>query len=665
MTRLLLATFTAPLWAFAVSPSDSDPGVVSGRVYDAETGVGLEGVVVRAPVGGESKTDADGYYWLPDVATGVHVEIQCGPVEGYAYNYKTSCNAVALQDGEALEGVDFALARGRVVSGYVVDPSGQPVAGAKVHVRSPSICPPTSTARDGSFAIRGLPPWSTFSFDVEAPGLLADGMEYEMPEADLEHLVVKLVSESSIHGVVIDQSGNPLPGARIEYVRRMGRGTHSYPSIAAGEHGVFSLSGLLPANYEFFVEANGGRKQRLNRITLEPGESRHDVVLMYDPDSGLTISGRVTDSTGRPIKGVSMAIIGETMQTRASTNANGEYVAYDLDAGRYGLTYLELRGQAFDISREAEAGETGVDFVLSPRMPEEVAENPLRGRIVDARTGLPITSAWYQLRRGTYGRTVPDAEWAPHAGYFQTFDPAHMRETHDQDGRFEIKTYSAGDHSLYIAARGYAAHIGAVSAPQDDLIVALEPECRVEGRVVDPFGQPVPGAHILRGGVNWYSVIGPADDPLARSDREGRFSIGNLSEGVTILSAWHEDWGSAVESVETNPESPTQVTIAMPETGELVGKVSLDGAPISDISLNIYDAHSEAVAYAGIGKRRVRPDGSYHFPLLLPGDYRVVLGLDLPRRDAAPILRAERVFSISAGEQTVVDVEFSSAQAEQ
>ena len=58
----------------------------------------------------------------------------------------------------------------------------------------------------------------------------------------------------SIHGIVIDEEGNPLPGATITVSGPALMGTKSY---VTGNEGKFRFVALLPGVYEVMVEMPG------------------------------------------------------------------------------------------------------------------------------------------------------------------------------------------------------------------------------------------------------------------------------------------------------------------------------------------------------------------------------------------------------------------------
>lgn len=146
--RAMLLTMTA-LCLLAVSvhaqsdPAKTAPATVTGRVMDGKRP--LAGVSVRLYPNGpgmrfeglpSAKTDAEGRYRLSGVAPGAYRVVTIAPahVPTGAGDEAMMGRALTINPGETIEGVDFHLARGGVITGRVTDSGNRPVIGEMVQI---------------------------------------------------------------------------------------------------------------------------------------------------------------------------------------------------------------------------------------------------------------------------------------------------------------------------------------------------------------------------------------------------------------------------------------------------------------------------------------------------------------------------------------------------
>lgn len=656
--RLHLLTATA-WWMLAVSALAQDSGVISGRVYDAETERGLSGVAVRLGGSVRTTTDADGYYWLTGLAEG-RIWIECEGAAGYALKTTDILKSVVLKDGAGLDGIDFPLERGVAVSGRLVNHLGVPVSGAEVAARWPGPQIESISKGDGSFVLEGLAPWTEFNIMVAAPGLVADKLQYQVAGSGLVGLVVQLYRAATIRGVLMDKNGLPLREIQVNY----GRPGHSLPPVTTDSFGRFELDLLMPGEYVLSTTVGVGREQILFRGPIEEGQLLDNLRLIYDPYAGLSISGRVLDSGGNGLAEVAMAVIGATMQTRATTDEEGYFAAYDLEEGRYELTYLEHGGQLYTTGVRAMAGDENVEIVLTLRPPivPIVSSGPIHLRVVDASTNHPVMSFEYVLQRGVYDDIDP--YWrGPNGeqlvGFYDSIGSSSWDSVHHPEGSVEIPTYATGDHSLALRAKGYAEILIAVVAPDDDLVIHLEPEATVEGVVRTPTGNALPGALIFVGDADWpYPTMAPTRDHRARSDADGSFRVGGLGGPDATLTAWHEDWGSETMTVAVSANQTARADLTLRSVGTLTGYVYLDGQTIRDTLIRVRRIGSEQLEYAGAGDACMDDGDRFVLKRLAPGEVEIIVKLDLYDRQLVPKLEASQIVRIGPGLETAINFVF-------
>jgi len=133
-------------------------GSISGVVTDSVTGLPISGAMVSAGCGHMATTGSDGSYTIVNLAAGNYTvkASKCG-----AYVMKQYPTPVHVDDGQAVTGIDFALAPmgggggDGSISGTVYDKSNNaPIAGAKVTAGG---CHSSAiTGSDGTYTITDL-----------------------------------------------------------------------------------------------------------------------------------------------------------------------------------------------------------------------------------------------------------------------------------------------------------------------------------------------------------------------------------------------------------------------------------------------------------------------------------------------------------------------------
>lgn len=139
-----LCAALSPVRAFAQAQRAEAPATVVGRVTDGEHGLaGVAVVLVSSEqmalprTVAHAKTDAEGGYRITGVPPGRYKIIPFSPtyiVQGLTmYEYPPG-KPLNLSAGESVEGIDFRLERGGVITGRVTDADGNPVIGEQVSV---------------------------------------------------------------------------------------------------------------------------------------------------------------------------------------------------------------------------------------------------------------------------------------------------------------------------------------------------------------------------------------------------------------------------------------------------------------------------------------------------------------------------------------------------
>lgn len=367
---------------------------------------------------------------------------------------------------------------------------------------------------------------------------------------------IALTPASAIEGVVTDESGRPIAGARVTTspgggrldrieIRIGGRGPAG-PTATTAQDGRFRLAPVDARQpWRLEARATGFARAQKDAPALRPRETARDVRLVLP--RGTNVRGRVRDDQGRAIAGVvatlaparpaagpGMMVIAGPRADRdaalgATSSADGTFVIEGAADGRYELS-LTRRGYAGRTIEglEIEGGaplETG-DHVLAPG-------ESIEGFVQDER-GVPIEgAAVYRQKAG--GFSLP---MLPGLGS----EPAAA--TTGPDGWFAIHDLAAGDKlSLSISADGYVqGRVPPLEVPHPEpLQVTLEPASAVRGRVLGADGSPLADARVeltrTTGGTAGGASLVMRIATDTETDANGAFSFENVVPGEIELSA--------------------------------------------------------------------------------------------------------------------------------
>ena len=305
LTLLLFAVMLIALDAQAQSERKQitePPGSISGRVtLDGKPAPGVkvsafkdsrhsQGELVTS-----AKTDQHGQFQLTGLPSDRYHIVVLAPA--YVLPESTAgerpLSAVPLAEGETIEGLDFKLIRGGVITGRVTDEGGQPLTREVVEVfqlfpgggKRPMVYflrmngYDFSTDDRGIYRIFGLPPGryvvsagqeigqggsrlgtSTYRPQTFYPGVTDESKAGVVEVAagseatGIDIAIGRPVRTYSASGRVIDAStGKPVPNAELgygtTYESNGGSGSSFSRGLIADAKGNFRLDGLLPGNF--------------------------------------------------------------------------------------------------------------------------------------------------------------------------------------------------------------------------------------------------------------------------------------------------------------------------------------------------------------------------------------------------------------------------------
>ncbi|MBX7185685.1 MAG: carboxypeptidase-like regulatory domain-containing protein [Vicinamibacteria bacterium] len=465
------------------------------------------------------------------------------------------------------------LEPGIAVSGEVLDAaSGSPLAGASLRAADWDVSPfdeadpdfsvarTTSDAR-GRFTLQGVSAGGRPIIRATARGFASETATL----SGSQPVRFRLMPGHDLRGTVTDRAGRPVPKAALSL-----RSPSSNLTARSAANGRFDVPGLKEQPYDAVVIAEGFAP--LIRNGLGPEVSTWPVIL----DKASSVTGRMVDEDGKPLKGVVRLKSHEGTPTpaafgRLATSQVGADGLFRISALRPGSNVILLAGAGYPaFEKVIEVDHAGEAVALGDVAFDGGAT--IRGRVVERDdVGVPAARI-----AAIPSRRVDGA------------DPLFAEA--DAEGRFVMRGLKDQAYDLQVMAAGFAQFHTSLSPSADEQIVVLKRALKVTGRVVDPEGVPVARVQVS---------VQRGDDRRsfrnATSAADGRFTLELGEAGETTLTA-------AVESFE-----------------RLTRKVQVDGdADIGDLALSrglrlrgvVVDGKGSAIAGA-----RVENQSTRQFPM--------------------------------------------------
>jgi hypothetical protein len=396
---------------------------------------------------------------------------------------------------------------------------------------------------------------------------------------------------------VLKRTRQPVEGVEATVIPAHDSVRRSLEALAArrgvsGADGRVVVSGLARGAYRVEVATPWGQPYQLE-ATLEPGADGEQLIIVAPPAS---LGGVVVDAEGAGVPGLEVAVVSADHFEGAGLDAREEREGWPglvqratTDAvGRFDLGAVAAnRPLAVLVRRDGEIMATETTQVAEGQRRDDLevrltAERPLRVTVTDPE-GLPLEGALVRLG----GRL-------PRTGRGQRTRLEGAAARTGPDGIAALRSLERVHQWVWAELRGYDSDFARLEMEEDALVLVLEPEPRIEGLVLDPFGAAVPGVYV--------HAERPGQDDRRRgprggasTDADGRFSFthpgsrGGELEPLTV--AVRERGWRSVEEAEVAPGAgPVILRVARelpPEPGTLRGQVVLlgSGAPVPGLEV--------------------------------------------------------------------------------
>jgi hypothetical protein len=578
-----------------------------------------DGSIGRWNWGPKDVTDAEGRFEILGLSSDLYHPL--------AYHPETAFRIlpeVRIEESDVLLG-EVRLTSGLRVSGRLVNDDGEPLEG-EIRIESIDgegtpyfLFDRTRGLSDasGSFALGNLGP-GEYAVLAQPDGFPPERVDVSLEDGDVD--VGDIVFEDGlvIAGVVLDEAGSPVEGARVTASRDSDLEARLFgvePDGAAsetGSDGSFRLRGLDEGIYALFAGALGYKGGR--NVTVEAGAM--DVVVTLKRAGA--IAGAVVAGNGEPV--LTFHVLTDTgdrssreRRRSVSSTADGRFLVEDLSPGEYALT----------VSAE------GLKPGKVSRISVTVGETTDVGTIVLG-------------RGGRIQGTVLDPEGGPVAGASVTGFPASFETvaTSDARGRFELSGLEEGVIDLRVSHPDYAdAFVRDVELRSErepaEVRVELGRGGAIEGLVRDRDGAPLPGRTLdleRRFDGNETFVTGP----------DGSFRFPRLPAGLHRVRLLSQDPKVAIQLQERRvevKEGETTRVVFESHPIWISGYVTKGGVPVAQAHVAFRPAgasggggysfvsHPHGLQVSGpLGLNALtRHDGFYELYVDGPGEYRTEL----------------------------------------
>lgn len=435
---------------------------------------------------------------------------------------------------------------------------------------------------------------------------------------------------SSIRGCVRDAQGGPIAKAVVKAGLTTMDGGFKYASLTTetDANGIYSFANL--PSWSVTLTVSGAGYNTLRRKSIALSDNQHLTGIDFVLTSSLSISGLVTDESGKPLQGVTIGAKPEGEKDTPSPLVAQAWVdARSGDDGRYtltsfgeGLYTLETRSKYYipEKATKVAAGSKDVNFTLR-------GGGGIRGNVTDKVSGQAVAEA----------RVSATPE--------KTASRGAAAKT-DASGAYEILSLDTGPYEITVKATGYMDDRRSgiqVRAGEEATVVdvPLIPNPRIRGTVTLEGGAPAAGARIrlIPGGDSLFSSLAISmsegfGSPAATSDAQGRYEItkGDAGKKYKVMASLSGYIPAASESFQlVSGRDQNGVDLILKKGLAISGVVTDEQrTPISGATVKAKeDRKSSSVSIAAVsvggGRASAKTDAEGHFILegIGPGTYHI------------------------------------------
>jgi len=446
-----------------------------------------------------------------------------------------------------------------------------------------------------------------------------------------------------IAGLVTDESGKPIAGARVEW------GYYDDPPekrqrTTTNERGEYRLAvDKFGVGFRLGVSAKG--KAPTWQVYWPPWSHPSEPVRDEDAvpperadfqlEPPCWIAGVVVDAKGKPIKGAKIeaqtAVEGfyssfSSPSSPSPIPGDGPFETVTDREGRFRLDGLPSNQVQLSVGapyRHVNDRNYVVNHQCRIAMSGSGRRGVIRARVLHAETGKPVQD--FKVAR--------------------RYDP-NQRPFNSRDGRFtwDGKFTEGKRYSMQVYAKGYApAVVGIPAVPPDsenETTIDLSPSEPLVGGLFDAdTGRPMAGVSIMYGVVGdtryfeWSDLANYIDGHHGLSlvqravvGSDGKFwfgeAKGNEQGTLFVMAPGYERLILKPEERQIDPDSG-QLRIALHREASISGAFLKDGRPQAGVEVAVWKKHARGELEEFLEGAETDSDGTYRFGNLAPGTYNV------------------------------------------
>jgi hypothetical protein len=438
------------------------------------------------------------------------------------------------------------------IGGNVVDTNDNPISGAELSIyrfwtgndgnpnrkgeQASFSTQNQTTDAQGHWQARGLPSelLDHIGFGVKHPDFIGTNITVganstaEKQLRDGTHRIV-LQRGLEVLGRVLDQSENPVAGAKVWSGRKYYRDRQETVSDAQGR---FSFHSVTGGEVLFSVMAKG-LSAASKTVNVQQGMGE----VLFRLGAGNIVRAHVQDESGQPVANARVGLEGKPGGDAYELTGNTD------EQGDFTWDSAPNEPMSFYIFHDGFESKRGVK--LSPNQDNTVTMRRARqvqGQVLDATTEQPVTK--FTLRTG---EASPDGS--------NLYGIIRYHELAAADGKFSLSIEEESDNAIAAYADGYADLVQQMPEAQNgtvQMVLRLKPSAGISGVVLAPDGTPAAGVtvactvedppghiQLANGRLRSYDE----HSRLATTDANGQFQISSVPDDGIVVAAGDPGFG--------------------------------------------------------------------------------------------------------------------------
>ncbi len=523
------------------------PSYIAGQIRDAQLGTGVEGakiILERFKPFGEDVITLDGSLFTTQSTKTGDFRINKLYADGF-YDIRVehpdfTASAMKLVPA-GTENLIISISRGSTISGKACLIDRQDIPGVSVGiniqtvVKGTTITEHTVSDNTGQFSFTKLPFGNYKMWIDEKPYACVEipTITCEANKPSVDNIQIDVYQICPVSGSVTSaEDGMPIGNAQVHINSIFGKdhqrsmkftattsklGTFSFDRIPGGQH-------TATAEAKDYIKTSTGSSAE--SFALLPGDAKNDLALQLY--KGGTVEGRVLDAHGSAVPKADVQLF--LASTSRGNMDVSKLVSRSGDNGWYKIGGIDV-GNSIQLyaSARAENHAKGMSQIISltaekPSVTDADIQMPngsaVQGRIMDE-NGLPISEARIRWSSGSFPGDP---------------SPSDGKGSSESNGSYQLVNLPPGSISLNVSRSGYVSQSKGLTLKDNEVRAGVDFKLKtglnITGMVMTTLGNPVANANVKANGLS-----GAKGSDSVQTDKDGRFTLGNLGEGSFRLTS--------------------------------------------------------------------------------------------------------------------------------